>query len=131
MKNIVLASIVPLLLSAPIQSHAETGKSIVCATEAFGTQQSVRIELTGTGSVLRVLQNGTELLLSEITWTETHTRILGISFDPIGATQIDLQQKDLISPKTLSTTSPIVAQVVFMGAPGTATESREINCSAE
>lgn len=127
MKNLVLASIVPLFLMAPIQSYAEASKSIVCATEALGTQQSVRIELNGNGTVVRVLQNGTELLLSEVTWTETHARIVGISFDPIGATQIDLQRKDLISP----TSSPVVAKVEFMGAPGTATEAREINCSAE
>lgn len=87
----------------------------------------MRIELTATGTVVRVLQNGAELLLSEITWTETHARVLGISFDPIGATQIDLQRKDLISP----TSSPIAAKIELMGAPGSATESREINCSAK
>jgi len=127
MKKLVLASIVPLLLALAPASHAETGKNIVCATEALGTKQSVRIELNGAGTVLRVLQNGTELLLSEVMWTETHARITGISFDPIGATQIDLQRKDLISPAS----QPIAAKIEFMGAPGTATEAREVDCSAE
>ncbi|MDZ4082975.1 MAG: hypothetical protein U1E10_08570 [Bdellovibrionales bacterium] len=127
MKKLILASILPLLLAAPMQSQAEAGKTIVCATEALGTRQSLRVELTSTGTVVRVLQNGAELLLSEITWTETHARILGVSFDPIGATQIDLQRKDLISP----TASPVPAKIEFMGAPGTATEARDISCSAE
>lgn len=127
MKKLGLALIVPLLLAPATYSLAETGKSILCATEALGTKQAVRIELNGSGTVLRILQNGSELLLSEVTWTETHARILGISFDPIGATQIDLQRKDLIS----STSSPIAAKIEFMGAPGTTTEAREINCSAE
>jgi hypothetical protein len=107
------------------QAQAARSKTLVCTTGL----QTVEMEISLSGEFTRVLQNGLELMVSEMKQESGTTTLTAVSFDPMGAITVSLSS-EAMSASLAGLTKTVDASIEIMGAPGTLIETASARCSA-